>query len=172
MASGVRHDEMYENEVAICGTTEEPLPLVVTTDGHASRYGAVAIKAMIDNNIRPSIREGGSSWITQMFDQIFQYFNREYTRHGEQFIKRWSHVRKDPYDQFKMHEDCVVAIIAEMHPGAGNGDPPPPPTARAHTHTRARARTRIHKHTHTHTHTHSGMRQCLRGRFCFNCNAL
>ena len=66
----IRHFEFHKNDVAICGTEEEPRVLVVTTDGHASRYTAEVTEAYVRANIRPNIRKGQTSWVTQMLDQV------------------------------------------------------------------------------------------------------
>lgn len=113
-----RHSEFHDNDPEICDGV-----LVFTTDGHASRYDVAALDKCADLNIRPNIRVGGSSFLTQMWDQIFDKFTVAYTQYALQVIELWKSVPTDdgrlrsPLNTFSMTKRMTMSIVATMHKG-------------------------------------------------------
>lgn len=100
----------FNNDPDICGKK-----LVVTTDGHGSRYGVEVLETCEALDIRPNIRSGGSSWLTQMWDQIFDLFSREYVKFGMAMVSSHRATRANKHDVFTMSKQLVLAIICQMH---------------------------------------------------------
>mmetsp|Transcript_32213 Transcript_32213/g.97089 ORF Transcript_32213/g.97089 Transcript_32213/m.97089 type:complete len:795 (-) Transcript_32213:64-2448(-) len=112
-------NKKWEGDEDILGTPGNALPIVYTTDGHASRYDVLQLNECLKEEIkvRPNIRLGASSWLTQMWDQIFHKFTYEYTRLGMMMVTRHNRERTNKYDVFVMSKRTVSSIVASMHHG-------------------------------------------------------
>ena len=109
-----RFNQMHAGDIDILGPEDNPKIIVFTTDGHASRYDLEVLDTCRQLNIRPNIRKGGSSWLTQMWDQIFQLFSKEYLKIGMTIVKRFEAERENAHNYFKMNKRTVLAIIVTM----------------------------------------------------------
>lgn len=109
-AMRVRHN----GDPNVCGLT-----IVVTTDGHASRYDYLVAVLCKELNIRLNIRAGATSWVTQMWDQIFHKFTEAYTYHAMIMVRSFNLLKENQFAEFKMHKKTVLGIICHMHRGGG-----------------------------------------------------
>ena len=103
----------HEDHPLVCGPG---VIRVNTTDGHYSRKELKTLLASLETLIHVQIRRGGGSFITQMWDQMFNKFGETYQKLLFSLKAVFDYDKTDPHAQFKMNIKCVLSMLCQMHP--------------------------------------------------------
>ena len=133
-ASGQQTDETFAEAIEFCFEIRKIIchghPIIcltiasITTDGHFSRKGALACAVAKRCHTEIQLRgafKGGSSWITQMWDQIFAHYHNDIVKITESYVADHNCHRKNDYDVFKMTKKHILAATATQHAGGHAG---------------------------------------------------
>eukprot|EP00040_Diaphanoeca_grandis_P011114 m.56874 g.56874 ORF g.56874 m.56874 type:complete len:747 (+) comp22310_c1_seq1:702-2942(+) len=104
--------KVHDNDPLICGPD---VIVMVTTDGHYTRKADEVLLKGLELNIHVQVRYGASSFITQMWDQVFHKFADEYNKLTDAIVAVHRAERTNTHASFKMTKQYITGIIASLH---------------------------------------------------------
>ena len=109
----LRHSSCSDETIALICDAKK----CVSTDGASRVYDIGVLQTANDYDIAINIREGNSSFITQMWDQIFYAFTHEYEKMVMAHVRLVESLRQSTENHAKLSKRIVTAIVIMMHKG-------------------------------------------------------